>query len=413
MKIETNNLFFSWRRILFCVSLILNSQFSILNSQESVSPVTCWLATVDEPTQQIVLSWCPSPDNDVMGYHICAGNPCLDYDTLFGRLDTLYRCVDQSPLEPHVYRVHVFDSAYNVSALTPAFGNIVLTADVPQCATEVNVSWTPYTGMPSGVALYYLMAKLEPRDDDYKLLFAPDSATLSYRFDISEGVTRVWLKVQALSRPLPGSEFAILTSQSNVVSVERRTVDTAAFFEISSVEYDSISIRNILTLNVDTSYHASPWYLWRSIDGSPWRIIDSISPSTAFTYIDSDVNPYDSLYLYRLSVFDACGMNERYSASAWVVIPDPLPPAIAIPNTIIVGDPVNGLFRPVVQGLKGDLYELYIYNRNGILVYSTTDPAAGWAPAANTPQGAYVYTLTCRFNNNRVKTYTGSVLVLK
>ena len=55
----------------------------------------------------------------------------------------------------------------------------------------------------------------------------------------------------------------------------------------------------------------------------------------------------------------------------------------------------------------------YIYDRNGLLVYSTTDPTAGWTPADSNPQGVYAYSLRCRFNNRRIKIFTGSVLVIK
>ena len=399
-----------------CVSLIFNFQFSIFNplhSQETVSPLTSWVATVDENSQQIVLSWLPSADSNFGGYHICTGTPCLDYDTVFNRYDTSYVCVDHAPTEPHTYRIHVFDSAYSPSALTPSFGNMVLSAEVPQCATEVNVSWTPYQGMPGGLALYSLWARLEPYYDDYVEIFSIDSAgPCSYRFDISEGVTRVWLKVKAT--PAHNAAGFSRISQSNVVSVERSTVDTAVFFDISAVEYDSINIRNILTLSVDTSYHESLWYLWRSIDGSPWRLIDSLTiTSLPCLYYDTDINPFDSLHCYQLSVRDACGLNERYSSTGYVVVPTPQPPASAFPNVLVAGDPANGTFRPVLRGLKGNLYELYIYNRLGLLVFSTTDPAAEWTPAANSPQGVYTYSLRCRFNNNQVKTYTGTILVLK
>ena len=69
--------------------------------------------------------------------------------------------------------------------------------------------------------------------------------------------------------------------------------------------------------------------------------------------------------------------------------------------------------RPVLQGLNGDLYELAVYNRSGMLVYQTTDPNAGWTPSDQTPQGAYTYRLRCRYNTESIKTYTGTVLLIK
>lgn len=403
-------------RFLVGVSLIFNFQFSIfhfLHAQGvSVAPVTRWVATVDEQAQQIVLTWTPSADTQAMGYHICTGNPCLDYDTIFGRNSHMYICADHDPLERHTYRIHVFDSAYNASELTPSFGNIVLSADVPQCSTDVTVSWTPYEGMPGGVASYSLWVKLEPLEEGYSLFYSADSSDpLAYEFQIDDAVTRVWLKVQALGFPnaVTGTR---LVSQSNVVAVERLTIDSADFLQISSIVYDSINTLVRLSFLTDTAYHTDHYTLWRSVDGNPWRVIDTLHLPLD-TYTDYDVNPYDSIHCYRLSVTDACDMNEKYSATQCVVTPDPPEAAAAIPNVIIVDDPVNGVFLPRLRGLKGDLFEMHVYNRQGILVYSTRDPSAGWTPSASTPQGVYTYSLRCRFNNNIIKTYTGTVLLIK
>ena len=377
-----------------------------------MAPVTRWVATVDEYTQQIVLSWTPSVDSQAMGYHICTGNPCLDYDTVFGPQSNSYVCADHDPQEQHTYRIHVFDSAYNASELTPSFGNIVLTADVPQCSTHVTTSWTPYEGMPGGVLGYMLWVKLEPFEEGYTVFHSCGaSGPLDYQFDIADGITRVWLKVQAVSYP-DSVTGAQLVSQSNIVAVERRTVDSAAFLRIASVDYDSINTCNVLSFDVDTSYHTDHYTLWRSIDGTPWREIAALSPPLA-PYYDVDINPYDSLHCYRLSVTDACDMNEKYSSTQCVAIPDPLPPAAAFPNVVILGDPDNGTFLPRLQGLKGNLFEMHVYNRQGLLVYSTGDPTLGWTPSSSIPQGVYTYALRCRFNNNIIKTFTGTILLIK
>lgn len=384
------------------------SHFTSLSAQEIVAPVTRWLATVDEASQQIVLTWCPSTDPQTMGYHICTGSPCLNYDTVFN--DTSYICVDHSVTESHIYRIHVFDSTYDVSELTPPFGNVVLSAEVPRCSTVVSASWTPYRGMPGGVYHYRLLARLEPYDSTYAPYFVTDSVgPYSFSFEIPDGTTRVWLKVQVI-----GYGGDPLVSQSNIVSVERLTVDTAAFLFINKVEYDSLEWRNILTFDIDTAFHSGSYILYRSIDGRPWETIATPVFSTPpFRYIDNKISVYDSLHCYMLAVLDACGLNPHYSNTNCVVVPTPPPPTWFFPNVVVVGDDVNGSFLPRLQGLKGDLYELFIYNRQGLLVFRTEDPDAGWTPDADIPQGAYAYSLRCRFNNNTVKVFTGTVLVIK
>ena len=394
--------------MLVCASISLHfplSTFHSLSAQEPVAPVTDWLATVDSATQQIVLRWRPSADSATMGYHICTGNPCLDYDTVFGRLDTSYICLDHSPLEQHTYRLHVFDTTYNVSELTPFFGNVVLEADVPECETTVSTRWTIYPGIPSGRPFYTLQVLLEPFDTEFVNYYnTGDSTQLEYTFDMSEAVTRAWLRVK-----IYGNDGFL--SYSNTVKVERLTIDTASVVEISDIVYDSINTAVDFAFEVDTAFGYS---LYRSIDGSPWRLVGSFLPQESpYTYHDTTINPYDSLHCYQLEVMDACGMNPHYSNTACVVVPDPPKPAIAIPNIIVVGSDENGTFLPKIRGLKGDLYELYIYNRMGLLVFHTDNQDLGWTPTASTPQGAYTYLLRCRYNTNDIKTYAGTVVVIR
>lgn len=393
------------QRAHICIILCLLS-FSV-SAQRPVAPCTDWLATVDEATQQIVLSWSPSADTDAMGYHICTGNPCLDYDTVFGRFDTSYTCFAHAPTEPHHYRLHVFDSARNVSALTPSFGNMVLQAESSPCDSVAILSWTPYVGMPGGLGGYHVQAWLEPFDTAFVTLGRLDTlAPLSYRVQLSGPVTRVKVKVLAVSADRR------LVSQSNVVEFERLTADTADFVEIASITYDSIRILNHLVFNTDTTYPTDHYTLYRSIDGSPWRIVATLTPPVS-EFLDRDINPYDSLHCYQLAVDDACGLNTKYSPTECVVVPTPPEPSIYFPNAILAGDPANGTFLPVVRGLQGTLYELHIYNRMGMLVYRTTEPTQGWTPTSDTPQGAYTYRLRCRFNTNFVKQYLGTVLLIK
>ena len=407
-------------RIVLCVMLVSNYHIPLhssfgerlgvrLSAQHPVAPVTDWVATVDESTQQIVLRWRPSADSATMGYHICTGMPCLDYDTVFGRLDTTYYCLDHDPLQPHTYRLHVFDSNYNVSSLTPSFGNMVLSADVPECATAVSTSWTSYTGMPSGIGRYSLMVRQEPYEDDFTEYYHTDSSgAMAFEFDMPEGSTRVQLKVLAYSRTHG------LVSQSNVVKVERLTVDSAAFVEIAEVTYDSLDANVHLSLHTDTAFHSGHYVLWRSIDGSPWREVSDINPTGPYTaYVDSSPQRTGKPHCYQLSVTDACDLNPMYSATRCVEVPEPPEPTMRVPSAIIAGDAERGTFLPFIQGWNGTLYELTIYSRTGLQLFATTDARQGWTPQPSVPQGAYAYVLHVGFLKGIVKTYAGTVVVIK
>ena len=49
---------------------------------------------------------------------------------------------------------------------------------------------------------------------------------------------------------------------------------------------------------------------------------------------------------------------------------------------------------PVVEGLKTEGYKMYVFNRWGELMYSTTDQAAGWDgnyQGKRVDEGAYIW----------------------
>ena len=373
-----------------------------VGAQDTLSWPAAWWATVDEQ-QRVVLQWNVSPSPTAAGYHICSGLPCEDYATVQGRLDTTLVCSDHMPTAEHTYRLHVFDTLGNVTPLTPPFGNMVLQAEIPACETHVVASWTPYRGAPVQVH-YSLLGRCEPVDTAYTILYSTsDTTALRFQFDLPEEVIQASLRVMA-------SASNLFRSYSNTASAMRQTTASAQAVEIAAIEYDSVHTAVRLELEMDTAF---PYRLYRSVDGTPWSLVAEIQPTTqSQVFVDSDINPYDSLHCYQLEVRDACGLNPRYSATTCLVVPTPPPPSAFFPNMLLVGDERNGEFRPVMRGLRGDLYELNIYNRQGQVVFTTTDDHAAWHPDHTTPQGTYTYHLRCRFNNNTVRTYYGTVTVV-
>ena len=395
------------RRLLY-ILLLLAAPFSIA-AQTPVALCTEWVATVDD-SQHIVLRWNPSPDSRAVGYNICTGDTCRPYAIVNNRYDTTLVCRDHSATDRHVYRLHVFDNNNNPSALTPHFGNIVIDATIPRCDTMVSVSWNAYRGMPGGVGRYILLGRIEPYQDSFSELYSTDSTgAMSYRFAMPEGATRLHLKVQAISKDRH------LTSTSNTISVERGTVDSASFVRIDSAVTDTARSIVYVHMPIDTAFRNGLYTLWRSIDGTPWTPVARFRTNTpTYTYTDRDIHPYsDSLHCYQLSVVDGCGMNPRYSSARCTVVPIPPAPECWLPNIIVAGDSDNGIFKPEIKGDMGDLYELHIYDRRGLLVFSSSNKNEGWRPSGDIQQGTYAYSLRLRFNNNMIKTFTGTVTVIK
>ena len=49
----------------------------------------------------------------------------------------------------------------------------------------------------------------------------------------------------------------------------------------------------------------------------------------------------------------------------------------------------------------------------GLQLFVSNDPLQGWTPPADTPQGAYAYVLHVGYSNGIVKTYMGTIAVIK
>ena len=379
-----------------------------LAAQTMVAPCTDWLASVEESTQRIVLTWTPSADTAALGYHICTGMPCLDYDTVFGRTNARYTCQDHLATETHTYRLHVFDSARNVSSLTPSFGPVVLEATMDPCASTLSASWTAYVGMPEGVREYRLLGCFDPSAPPHRYDTLYSGPLLSYTLPVPDTTRRLWLKVETLG----GGSDTLLRSESNRVALERMSPDSSGYGEVAGMDYDSLHFCNRITFTPGGDSVTERYTLWCSTDGGGWLPLAMLEPPLS-TYMDAEVNPYDSLRCYRLSCLDPCGKNERYGATHCLTLPPPVHPAAYIPNTLLAGDPANGTFLPVLPGQWGTPYDLYIYNRSGLQVFHSDNPSVGWTPQSSVPQGVYTYILRCRFNDNRIKTFRGTVLLLK
>ncbi len=371
-----------------------------------VDSVTHYLATVDSATQKIMLSWSPSATADVQGYYICSDTIidfCRNNDTVRGgRTDTVYTFYNHNPLKRHFYAIRAYDEEEKVSSQTVRFGTMILQANIPPCALGVNATWTPYVGMPSGVDFYRLVISQDNHSDNDTVYSGTDT---SFSFEMRPDATEVRLHVEAVSTD------GLLTSWSNIVHVERRTTDTASHLAVTEISYDSNTNNILLTFDLDDSWTTTPYRLWRRIDDASWRELAVLDPH-ATSYTDLNINPYNDHFCYRLSVTDACDMNPRYTEPTCVEVPTPPQPAVALPNVIIAGDERNGTFLPATRGLDG-LYELYVYNRWGSLVFHTTDPTQGWTPDSDIPQGAYAYLLRCRFNTGYIQSYSGTVTIIK
>ena len=345
------------------------------------APCTLRLCTVDTLLNRVRLSWEPSPDTDVMGYYICMGSPCRDYDTVWGRLNTQYLCREDLSLDENAqaefsFRILAFDSCYQASPLTPYYHNPVLHLSAEPCSRRLHCSWNRYINMPDSVGSYHIHYKIDG-DTEGQCHTAGPNGPFAFDIDVPDLAVR---QVHAY--------LAVFSRNDSLIAYSR--VHTFRFDQSAAAEYVRIT------------------ELTRSLAPTPQQF---------FSYTDSDIQRTARAYVYRLDVPDLCDQRTVSSDTVRIPLPEVSDPTAYFPNTIIGGDPEVGRFCPVFVSPLADGYRLDIYNRMGERIFSTTQLSDCWDGTTRTgkllPQGAYVYQARCHHADGTTKTYTGTVLLLR
>lgn len=457
------------------------------------TPCTLDVATVDTATQNIVLSWQPSPDPDIMGYFICQGSPCMALDTVWGQFNTTYTCTTRSSDSVNAFRIYAFDSCFSASALTDPYNNIVLQMEAHHCTRDITFRWNSYINMPGNMAQYTLYLKYD--NASYRAVATEPASSLGTLYTIPAGVRQVRAFVQASNA---GNTKRAL---SNIRVFDMMTVDTADFIYVLGVSVDDQGDALRLKFLTDTQYAATGYTLYRRVGNGFYQNYRSLPPSSSPTidYIDFDVDLSAHTYSYYLSVWDECELIEKKSnrasqiyatlgttdngttiswtpydgagnllrynvlrknegESTWTTIASLQQcqtidntavysraqylvqaeytnpennqrcmaqsqvveyhgdPSVWVPNAFTPARDNNNRFLPRMSFVKDQEYTMRIYNRFGLLVFETNDPAQPWDGRHNgktVPPGAYVYIIQYLGDDNYSNIVKGTVTVLK
>ena len=392
------------------------------------APCTLRLCTVDTLLNRVRLSWEPSPDTDVMGYYICMGSPCRDYDTVWGRLNTQYLCREDLSLDENAqaefsFRILAFDSCYQASPLTPYYHNPVLHLSTEPCSRRLHCSWNRYINMPDSVGSYHIHYKIDG-DTEGQCHTAGPNGPFAFDIDVPDLAVR---QVHAYLAVFSRNDSLIAYSRVHTFRFDQSAA--AEYVRITAAEYDETAPAIILDFEVDPEFQGTDCRLMRRTvkdndnPPSPFVQIAELTRSLAptpqqfFSYTDSDIQRTARAYVYRLDVPDLCDQRAVSSDTVRIPLPEVSDPTAYFPNTIIGGDPEVGRFCPVFVSPLADGYRLDIYNRMGERIFSTTQLSDCWDGTTRTgkalPQGAYVYQARCHHADGTTKTYTGTVLLLR
>ncbi len=271
------------------------------------TPCTLDVITVNPATQNIELSWLPSPDADIMGYFICQGSPCMALDTVWGQNSTSYICTSHSPDSINSFRIYAFDSCFSASPLTDPYNNVVLEMDAIHCTREIQFSWNEYINMPGNVSQYTLYLRYDNGPFNAVSTQPPSARSLNYI--IPAGVRQVYAYLQIINQ---GNSKQSL---SNIRIFDMMSVDTADFIYTLGASVSDNEDAITLTFLTDTHFVTSSYNLYRSIGVNGYQHYASIpfngNPVLSFT--DNNVDLENTFYRYYLTVWDECELLEKKS----------------------------------------------------------------------------------------------------
>jgi hypothetical protein len=263
--------------------------------------------SVDTISGLSTVTWQPSPEADTDGYIIVWVSPLggVVIDTVFGQFNTTYTWPgSQAGAGPESFTVAAIDSCWsgtppspNTSATRPAHTTVHVDATYDRCAGDVHLTWTPYVGWEA--AAYQVLVQLD--GGGWVPLVSVPPAQDEHVHAVSPLHTYCYVvKAEDTS--------GTVTSLSNklCISTDYPAVPAFNYLRVVSVEgEDLIAIVD----SVDMAVHAGGYVLERSSNGGPYQAVATAPGGLGpvITFFDTDVDPAEVGYRYRVQVLDSCG----------------------------------------------------------------------------------------------------------
>ncbi len=265
-------------------------------------------STVELDSQVLNLEWIPSDSDDVFGYVVCGGSPCIAIDTIWGADASNYECDECDIEQLNSLAVMAFDSCFNTSLRTETHTNMVLTYNNVHCSDKISLAWNSYDDFDSGIRHYNIYSKKE-NANAYTLERTTQNNSEQIQIDITE--SSYWFYIEAVSNDG-------VTAKSNRIEVEVSNARQVEFIEIRKVSVRENNTDIDLEFYVDASLAVNFYRLQRAVDGGAYSLIANLpyTGNNTLTYIDHlPSSALEHSYSYILSAPDECGLSFKQSKS--------------------------------------------------------------------------------------------------
>lgn len=264
--------------------------------------------SVEQNSQQIFLEWVPSNSDDVWGYVVCSGNPCVTLDTIWGADASSYTCAQCSAEQINSLAVMAFDTCFNTSLRTDRHSNMVLSLQREDCSDEVKLSWNEYEGFD--VRQYEIYKK----EGTSAFTLAANTQSTNYQLRIDP-------TIQSYSFYVVATGNNNIKSSSNAVNLTLTSAQQPEWVEIRKASVAENNNGVDLEFFVDASIVVNKYRLKRSENGGEYRVVANIPYTGNNTVVYHDnisLAGNNNIYSYIFDAPDAC--NLVYKSSAPVTI---------------------------------------------------------------------------------------------
>ncbi|MEE1226222.1 MAG: gliding motility-associated C-terminal domain-containing protein [Bacteroidales bacterium] len=265
--------------------------------------------SVEENAQQIFLEWIPSTSDDVMGYVVCSGDPCVTLDTIWGADASSYTCENCSAEQINSLAVMAFDTCFNTSLRTDRHSNVVLSVQRENCSDKVKFSWNEYEGFD------VLKYEIYKKENNSAFTLVGNTQALNYELTINPII--------------PNYEFYVLavganniTSKSNSEVLTISSAQQPEFVEIRKVSVKDKNQGVDLEFFVDADIVVNKYRLKRAENGGEYKVIANIpyTGNNTVQYTDNislENNKNDYSYIFEAP--DACNLVYKASRPATIM----------------------------------------------------------------------------------------------
>lgn len=291
-----------------CVSRS-NQVLHVIGDSEIPNMPTLQRISVDQNSQQIFLEWIPSTSDDVLGYVVCSGNPCVALDTIWGSDASSYTCGECSAEQINSLAVMAFDTCFNTSLRTDRHSNMVLSLQRENCSDRVNLSWNEYEGFD--VQRY----EIYKQEGTSAFTLVGNTQSLNYQVTIDATIPNYSFYVVAVGNNN-------INSFSNAKALTISSAQQPEFVEIRKVSVKDKNQGVELEFFVDASIVVNKYRLKRAENGGEYRVIANIpyTGNNTVQYTDNislDKNNNDYSYIFEAP--DACNLVYKASRPASIM----------------------------------------------------------------------------------------------